>query len=125
LTTLIALGTGQGFQPFSGILTIGQGIPASSDVNEREVPEAVDLTTAFLERPQHHDFENDHESKSARLHNRVFHREEPEAEDDAAAHYATEEMVFNCRADLSQAVNSEAPDDELHRRTTASCASYH
>jgi len=118
LTSFIAIGTLHGMQPFSGILNSGQGISGSSERQDYEGQASYEQRTAFLDLPRQRDIEESHESRSEWSHHRRDQREDPEE---------TGETAYNSgrNNNESRISSSQAPDDELHRRTTASCASCH
>jgi hypothetical protein len=120
LTSFIAIGTSIGIQPFSGILNIGKTTPSLLEPREqkdKESPAPLAETTTIHERSDHHDIENDHHGiqESPLI---AFEQEEKEESANAALNTSTNNTNM-------QTSNSQAPDDELHRRTKASCSSCH
>ena len=117
VTSCVAIGTYAHFQPSSSVLTNGKEIASSMERHVDEAPAANDNATAGDERSQRHDFEEDDNEKhtSDPLASRLQESEEPVS------------AGFNPTAASSsiQPVNNGAPNDELHRRTKASCASCH
>jgi len=104
-------------QPFSAILKTGKEITGSLDRKDDDAGELDDNRTAYGERSDRHGYERHYDERpaTARLASRW---EEPEG---------TARQGFDSSTDSpgSGPVNNGAPDDELHRQTTASCASCH
>lgn len=113
LTSFIAIGTHARIQPFSGILGIGKQTSGSREGIEFPEP----ATTADHARHHRHHFESDGESREALpfIASRQAEPEEPDATaQDSGRGWSGGDMM-----------SSQAPDDELHRNTKASCASCH
>ncbi len=108
LTVLVAVGTLRATQPYPATPEVQQAIPLHPEMRGKDW--AADDDQAMSDRHRHHHDEDRYESRS----------ESPRL--------AYNRDVAPSRADA--AVNSgssygQAPDDELHRRTTASCSSCH
>ena len=117
VTSCVAIGTYAHFQPSSSVLTSGKEIASSQELLDDEVPAANDNPTADVEQSQRHDFEEDDNEKQA-------------SEPPASRLQESEEPAspgFNSTGNTSSSkpVKNGAPNDELHRRTKASCASCH
>ena len=73
----------------------------------------------FKEHSRHHHFHDDHDDFDGR-------RASPQIADRRDADGTSDEAGFSAEfRNASRMMSNEAPDDELHRRTTASCASCH
>jgi hypothetical protein len=113
LTSFIAIGTSTGIQPFSGILNIGKSTSNSGEQRDKEAPSPV----AESPTSHSHDIEDDHHG---RHESQLIALEQDENEESAST-------ALNSTTDNNniQIRSSQAPDDALHRRTKASCASCH
>jgi len=117
LTAFVAIGTYAHLQPYSGMLNTGKKIAGAMERKDDEGLSLQDNTTTYPERFHRYGFEKHYEERHAspRL---AFRREEPE--ETAGTNFDSSSGNSG-----SQPMNNGAPDDELHRRTTASCASCH
>ena len=116
VTSCVAIGTYAHIQPFSSVQTPGKEIASAIEQHEDESPAVNENAAADVERADRHDFEEDDNEKQASepLSSRLQAPEEPVS------------LGFNpTAASSSQPVNNGAPNDELHRRTKANCASCH
>ncbi|NTU57881.1 MAG: DUF4405 domain-containing protein [Chlorobiaceae bacterium] len=113
-----AIGTHTRMQPFSGILNAGREIAGSMEQKADNDRDLYDNTTNYLERSHgRHGFGKHYEERPASP--RIASRWEEPLES-AAAGFDSGAGNTNARS-----ANNGAPDDELHRRTKASCASCH
>jgi hypothetical protein len=118
VTSCVAIGTYVHMQPFSSVLSTGKEIAGSLERSEGEAP-AININenvSEYVERAHRHDFEKDDDENHASvdLASRLQESKEPVSQG------------LNSTPDsISQSVNNGAPNDELHRRTKASCASCH
>jgi hypothetical protein len=119
VTSVVAIGTYAHIQPFSSVLSTGKEIGGSLQRHENEAPaiSVNDNAAANVERSYGHDLEEHDDDK----HESVYLASRSQESEESAS------PGFNATADnsSSQSVNNGAPDDELHRRTKASCASCH
>ena len=117
VTSCVAIGTYAHMPKFSSVQTPGKEIASSLERHEDEALGVNDNAPEELARGDRHDFEKDDDEKHASepLASRLQESEEPVS------------PGFNSTVDSSsnQSVNNGAPNDELHRRTKASCASCH
>ena len=114
-TVLIAVVTALHIPSFSGSLKTGNGsaVAVERGYDNREAD--YGQREEFSERSHHHHFDDDEEWRHA----------SPQLADRGDAG-ASDETQFNATSrSNSRSGNNGAPDDELHRRTTASCASCH
>ncbi|NTW64516.1 MAG: DUF4405 domain-containing protein [Chlorobiaceae bacterium] len=118
----IALGTYHSQHPFSGSFNSGGEISGSSQGEERELADSDDQRAAYPDRSRHQDFEEHHDRGGAWLHRGELQQTSLREDTGAAG-----EIALDYRQDNNDAGASagQAPDDDLHRRTTASCASCH
>ncbi len=117
VTSCVAIGTYAHLQPSSSVLTNGKEIASSMEPHADEAPAANDNREEDVDRSRQHDFEEDDNDKQASepLASRLQASEEP----------ASPGLNPSAASSSSQPVNNGAPNDELHRRTKASCASCH
>jgi hypothetical protein len=117
VTSLIAIGTYIHMQPFSALLNTGKEIAGTPEQKNDDRTALQDNATADAERSRRHDFDDRYDDRQASP--RLASRWEDSEETTAAR--------FNSGTDdnESQSANNGAPDDDLHRRTKASCASCH
>jgi len=115
-TVCIVMVTTLHLQPFSGSLTTSNEIFGAFERKEEDRNAFYEQRAELTERPHHHHFDDDFNKKhtSPQL---------ADCRDTAGVPYDTH-FSAEYRND-SPPANSDAPDDELHRRTTASCASCH
>lgn len=120
LTVFIALGTSHSLQPFSGILDTPRNISFSTEGNQRSGFDAYRQRTAYLERNRHQEFEDGNDGREGWSHHRDrgFLTEENAPVSGVAVDYSRNDTD-------GQTGLGPAPDDELHRRTKASCVSCH
>jgi hypothetical protein len=116
---VIGIGTYNFMPPFSGILSSGKEISSSREGNDAntEGPVFHDKSTDVPQLSRHHDLEEDYDVRQGARH-LAFRGEETEETAKATLDSRTDNNVV-------QSGNEQAPDDDLHRRTTASCASCH
>lgn len=115
-TALLAMVSTLHLQPFSGSVNTGAESDAAYDRYDHAWSDHHDDLTEY--RPEHsrHHHVNDDEERGTSpqlADNRNFSREYDEA------------RFKPDYTDRSRTLSSEAPEDELHRRTTASCVSCH
>lgn len=151
LSLFTGVGTLMGIQPFSGIIDLGKGISKSWDRNEQgagAAPSSERLSLAELssqdglegegeadtyERPENSNRMEDGAGFGYRHRYHRNHEELSSASSSSELDFLQDEInVDNSRASKAIAAtrvapvnNSEAPDDELHRRTTKSCSACH
>ena len=117
VTSFLAIGTCIHMQSFSTVLNTPKEIAGTLEQKNVDGPALQDNTTAYLERSHRHGFDDhyDEGQASPRLASRWEESEE------------TAGTRFNSGEDNNdtQPANNGAPDDDLHRRTKASCASCH
>lgn len=115
-TALIAVVTALHIPGVSGGLKTGSESAVAVERNDGDRDAAYGQREEFSERSHHHHFDDDEEWRHA----------SPQLADRGEAAGASDEAQFNAdyRND-SPPSNNGAPDDELHRRTTRSCASCH
>lgn len=128
LSLFVGIGTYFGIQPFSGILEFGRGIsrsweqkPEQAPVDHAELLASPEISQQIADeermssRSQDLAYEDGMTSKSQDL---AFRDEEFEADPDTTSNA----IPKNNNTPISDV---QAPDDELHRRTTRSCSSCH
>ncbi|NTW69322.1 MAG: DUF4405 domain-containing protein [Chlorobiaceae bacterium] len=138
LSLFTVVGTLFGIQPFSGIIELGKGISKSWDADakpEVAAPERGGLSLAELSnQPEITSRRSDDDEGFG------YHRRHRHGYDDTSSLSSTRELT-NLQEEVtndnqrvpdtitenraSQMNSSQAPDDELHRRTTKSCSACH
>ena len=109
LTALVAAGTLKVMPSFSSTRDAQQGSPLHSEIQERD--QASDDDEALLDHHRHHQDDRDRYESGSESPRLAYDRDYADARGD---------VVGNSGGNYA-----EAPDDELHRRTTASCRSCH
>ena len=115
LSLLVGTGTYFGIQPFSGILEFGKGISRSW---EQKTDPALMNHAELMTSPEISQQIADEAGISSRSQELAFRDEEFEADPDTTSNTITGN-------NSQQTSDVQAPDDELHRRTTKSCSSCH
>ena len=116
VTSCVAVGTYTHMQPVSSVQSAGKEIASFLERHEDEALGVNENASEDVERADRNDFEDHHNERHA--------SEPPSSGLQESAEPAS--PGFNSTAQSSsQPVNNGAPNDELHRRTKASCASCH